>query len=924
MSLLPNTTYYVRVKAVNSESESDYSNIISVTTLADNTQLDNDLLPSNLILHKINASSNYVDVIFNLPLENEYIREYQLTLSSNSDLSAPLYDKFIYGSKINTSNYIENNTTYSLITVGNLISNTNYYGRLIAINKNGNSNNLDFSFNTTSNLITPELLGITNLTQINATVNWLKVKNATGYVIDIATTNSFTPGTLVVDNLEVGNVDFRFIDVLIQNTTYWVRIRAKNITETSLNSNVISFTTLNASATLSNLSFNLLAPNILNKTSINSDSFKLIWSNVEGANYYSIDISLQANFSVLELSNVQVNNTNYTVDSLTEGTLYYVRIKAVNSTNSSQYTITNVTTLSVNSLLNPPQLLSSTDIKSNSAVIQWIKRSYATRYLLEVSQDNFSTILTKYFTNDVSSLTLDNLDSNALYYVRIYGLSSVESSLVSNTISFTTAIDLPQININPLTEITDTSAIVNWSLNSSYVNYFLTVYKKVNDSSNAAYLGNGYYNSKSVGNLGNYLIDVFLEPNTTYEYFIEGVTINEDRKQSNIQEFTTRSNSPTIQISADNEYIEWSGNLNRLEIATDKEFKFKLVEYQDREITNSNQRYKISNILNSNKIYYIRGYYYSTVKGLYSNVVSTLTNVSKFLVPTITHNSINLNIRKGVNNGVVLDKHKIQLFILSGSDYVPVIGYELPVDIGTQDTILISNLVANTNYLIQLYYLNEVDSRYYKHNYDLQFKTNQYENISAVSLNNALTTPTASITNISYDRFTVSLNNAYSLYLIEISRRIDFLQIEKYVETSNNYEYVFDANKGTEYYVRVVGIQSNQKSLVQSLTVNPTPVPSYPTVLIDAPVIISNTLVNENESIITFNPLLVAAEYKLEISQSITFNLLDYSINIYQLDTNKILLSGLLGTKVYYVRVYGFNSFSISPYSNIVVIDTTP
>jgi len=37
MSLLPNTTYYLRVKALNSDSESNYSNTISVTTLTDNS-----------------------------------------------------------------------------------------------------------------------------------------------------------------------------------------------------------------------------------------------------------------------------------------------------------------------------------------------------------------------------------------------------------------------------------------------------------------------------------------------------------------------------------------------------------------------------------------------------------------------------------------------------------------------------------------------------------------------------------------------------------------------------------------------------------------------------------------------------------------------------------------------------------------------
>lgn len=89
----------------------------------------------------------------------------------------------------------------------------------------------------------PTALNATNVGVTSFVANWSSVNGATGYRLDVSTSNLF--GTFVTgyNNLDVGNVISRNVTALTPNTVYYYRLRAYNGNGTSGNSKVIKVKT---------------------------------------------------------------------------------------------------------------------------------------------------------------------------------------------------------------------------------------------------------------------------------------------------------------------------------------------------------------------------------------------------------------------------------------------------------------------------------------------------------------------------------------------------------------------------------------------------------------------------------------------------------------------------------------------------------
>jgi hypothetical protein len=155
---------------------------------------------------------------------------------------------------------------YDNLDVGNVTSrsvtglsgSTTYYYRLRAYNEVGNSGNSGpISVTTAAALIPPIANAATGVTSDGFTANWNSVNGATGYRLDVSTTNTFSNFVSGYNNLDVANVLSRNVTGLTTGATYYYRVRAYNSGGVGGNSATITVSVVpaNPCLTISNADF---------------------------------------------------------------------------------------------------------------------------------------------------------------------------------------------------------------------------------------------------------------------------------------------------------------------------------------------------------------------------------------------------------------------------------------------------------------------------------------------------------------------------------------------------------------------------------------------------------------------------------------------------------------------------------------------
>src|SRR5207302_11311919 len=128
----------------------------------------------------------------------------------------------------------------------------------------------------------------TNVISSSFTANWSTSSGATGYRLDVSTSNTFNSFVSGFQDLDVGNALNRSVTGLSANTSYFYRVRAYNTGGMSGNSGTINVTTLpNAPS----------APTANGATSVTSISFTANWSSSSGATGYRLDVSTSNMFN---------------------------------------------------------------------------------------------------------------------------------------------------------------------------------------------------------------------------------------------------------------------------------------------------------------------------------------------------------------------------------------------------------------------------------------------------------------------------------------------------------------------------------------------------------------------------------------------------------------------------------------------------
>jgi len=210
--LNPGTVYYYRIRAYNTVSTSDNSNVITAWTapVAPVATQGTSFTPNSFYANWNSCPS---------------ATGYDLDVATDNG-----FTNFVSGyNNLDVGNV----TTYQVTGVPNNIT---YYYRVRAYNNGGPSVN--------SNIIAtvpppPVATAATNETLHSFDANWLPSATATGYLLDVATDSLFAFIIPAYNNLNTGNVTTYTVTGLTTNTPYYYRLRAYNLAGTSVNSNVI-------------------------------------------------------------------------------------------------------------------------------------------------------------------------------------------------------------------------------------------------------------------------------------------------------------------------------------------------------------------------------------------------------------------------------------------------------------------------------------------------------------------------------------------------------------------------------------------------------------------------------------------------------------------------------------------------------------
>ncbi len=419
--LTGSTTYYWRVRSVNSSGMSNWSQTWSFRT--------QDPVPNTPIL--TSPADRATDQVLTTILRWNsvgFATNYRVELASDSTFSSSLLDSTVSSSSTS-------------MLLPDLDYDSTYYWRVFASNATGESTGSEaWKFTTEDGL--PDIPQLTtpadNATDLDTLVSftWQSAFDAKGYEIQLSTNIGFSTiefsDSLASTTVSDVKVDF--------NTEYYWRVRAYNSVGASDWSSVRSFNTRVQEPEI---------PILLNPSDNEIDVDTLVifaWNASERSDSYTLQISSDNTFAT-DIREETTSDTTFSTGGFDFQSNYFWRVKATNSGGESDYSSVFSFTVkaedaSVPGLLSPANNATGVEL---SPTFVWNSAQGAVTYQFQLSgQLDFASTIEDQMLADTTAGVSGDLDFETNYYWRVRGIGAVDTSDWSPVFTFTTTFDKPQ------------------------------------------------------------------------------------------------------------------------------------------------------------------------------------------------------------------------------------------------------------------------------------------------------------------------------------------------------------------------------------------------------------------------------------------------------------------------------------------------
>jgi len=762
-------------------------------------------------------------------------------------------------------------------------------------------------------VLTAPLNAATNLNnEAGIVFQWENTANMTTYELAYTTDSDFVDDLVYVSDIEALT---KTITTLAHNTTYYWSVR---VTPQGKWATPRSFTTIIAAPA----QVTLVSPNDAATGVPVAPTFT--WDAESIATTYELDVATDNSFTTDLQQFTGITDTSKSITGLTNSTIYYWRVRAVNAGGNGEWSAvrsftTIIATPSQVTLVLPADAATGVPV---APTFTWDAESIATTYELDVATDNsFTTDLQQFTGITDTSKSITGLANSTTYYWRVRAVNAGGNGTWSATRSFATIIGVPaQVTLStPADSATGISVSPTFTWNSASG---ATTYELQYTSSTDFDTPVG---KMTVTNISATSFEASGLSNATLYYWrVRAVNVGGNGEWSAVRSFTTIIATPsqvTLVLPADAATgvpvaptFTWDAEsiatTYELDVATDNSFTTDLQQFTG--ITDTSK--SITGLANSTTYYWRVRAVNVGGNGTWSTVRSFTTIIATPAQVTLVSPNdaaTNVSITTSLSWNSVSGASTYELDVATNNTFTT----GLQQFTGITDTSrLMSTLANSTTYYWRVRAVNAGGNGDWS-------ATGSFTTIIAAPAQVTLVSPNDAATNVS---ITTSLSwnsvSGASTYELDVATNNTFTTgLQQFTGITDTSRPMSTLANGTLYYWRVRAVNAGGSG-VWSTTGSFTTIAAVPVQV----TLISPANAATNIAIaptFTWNAVGNAESYELDYATDDTFT--TGLISLTGITTPTRVVSGLSYDSVYYWRVRAVNAGGSGEWSEVFSFTTT-